>query len=126
MIKIPVSVGELIDKVSILHVKQLTISNEEKLEYVNKEFELLYNISSYYLNNQEIENLYHQLVEINKKLWDIEDKIREKERKNEFDEEFIELSRSVYFTNDERSKIKKKINDITGSNFSEEKSYEEY
>ena len=71
MIKIPVSVGELIDKLSILHVKQLKISNEEKLEYVNKEFELLYNISSYYLNNQEIENLYHQLVEINKKLWDI-------------------------------------------------------
>ena len=62
MITIPVSVGEIIDKLSILHVKQLKISNEEKLEYVNKEFELLYNISSYYLNNQEIENLYHQLV----------------------------------------------------------------
>ena len=68
MITIPVSVGELIDKLSILHVKRLKISNEEKLEYVNKEFELLYNISSYYLNNQEIENLYHQLVEINKAL----------------------------------------------------------
>ena len=82
MIKIPVSVGEIIDKLSILHVKQLKISNEEKLEYVNKEFELLYNISSYYLNNQEIENLYHQLVEINKKLWDIEDKLRVIESKN--------------------------------------------
>ena len=62
MIKIPVSVGELIDKLSILHVKQLKISNEEKLEYVNKEFELLYNISSYYLNNQEIETLWRDPI----------------------------------------------------------------
>ena len=96
MIKIPVSVGELIDKLSILHVKQLKISNEEKLEYVNKEFELLYNISSYYLNNQEIENLYHQLVEINKKLWDIEDKLRVIESENNFDSTFIEIVHHKY------------------------------
>ena len=115
MITIPVSVGEIIDKLSILHVKQLKISNEEKLEYVNKEFELLYNISSYYLNNQEIENLYHQLVEINKKLWDIEDKLRVIESKNNFDSTFIELARKVYFTNDERFRLKNEINLITSS-----------
>lgn len=126
MIKIPVSVGELIDKLSILHVKQLKISNEEKLEYVNKEFELLYNISSYYLNNQEIENLYHQLVEINKKLWDIEDKLRVIESENNFDLTFIELARKVYFTNDERFRLKNEINLNTSSEIREMKDYKKY
>ena len=126
MIKIPVSVGELIDKLSILHVKQLKISNEEKLEYVNKEFELLYNISSYYLNKQEIENLYHQLVEINKKLWDIEDKLRVIESENNFDSTFIELARKVYFTNDERFRLKNEINLITSSEIREMKDYKKY
>ena len=126
MITIPVSVGELIDKLSILHVKQLKISNEEKLEYVNKEFELLYNISSYYLNNQEIENLYHQLVEINKKLWDIEDKLRVIESENNFDSTFIELARKVYFTNDERFRLKNEINLNTSSEIREMKDYKKY
>ena len=126
MVTIPVSVGELIDKLSILHVKQLKISNEEKLEYVNKEFELLYNISSYYLNNQEIENLYHQLVEINKKLWDIEDKLRVIESENNFDSTFIELARKVYFTNDERFRLKNEINLITSSEIREMKDYKKY
>ena len=126
MITIPVSVGELIDKLSILHVKRLKISNEEKLEYVNKEFELLYNISSYYLNNQEIENLYHQLVEINKKLWDIEDKLRVIESENNFDSTFIELARKVYFTNDERFRLKNEINLITESEIREVKEYVKY
>ena len=126
MIKIPVSVGELIDKLSILHVKQLKISNEEKLEYVNKEFELLYNISSYYLNNQEIENLYHELVEINKTLWDIEDKLRIIESENNFDLEFIDLARKVYFTNDERFRLKNQINLITLSEIREIKDYKKY
>ena len=75
MIHTPVSAGELIDKLSILHVKQTKITNEEKLEYVNKEFELLYNMSSNYLEQPEIESLYHQLVDINTKLWDIEDRL---------------------------------------------------
>ena len=126
MLTVPVSVGELIDKLSILHVKQLKISNEEKLEYVNKEFELLYNISSYYLNNQEIENLYHQLVEINKKLWDIEDKLRVIESENNFDSTFIELARKVYFTNDERFRLKNEINLITSSEIREMKDYKKY
>ena len=126
MITIPVSVGELIDKLSILHVKQLKISNEEKLEYVNKEFELLYNLSSYYLNNQEVENLYHQLVEINKKLWDIEDKLRVIESENNFDSEFVDLARKVYFTNDERFRLKNKINLITLSEIRDIKDYIKY
>lgn len=126
MITIPVSVGELIDKLSILHVKRLKISNEEKLEYVNKEFELLYNISSYYLNNQEIENLYHQLVEINKKSWDIEDKLRVIESENNFDSTFIELARKVYFTNDVRFRLKNEINLITSSEIREMKDYKKY
>jgi nitrogen-specific signal transduction histidine kinase len=126
MITIPVSVGELIDKLSILHVKQLKISNEEKLEYVNKEFELLYNLSSYYLNNEEVEKLYHQLVEINKKLWDIEDKLRVIESEHNFDLEFIDLARKVYFTNDERFKLKNEINLITLSEIREIKDYKKY
>jgi hypothetical protein len=126
MITIPVSVGELIDKLSILHVKQLKISNEEKLEYVNKEFELLYNLSSYYLNNEEVENLYHQLVEINKKLWDIEDKLRVIESEHNFDLEFIDLARKVYFTNDERFRLKNEINLTTLSEIREIKDYKKY
>ena len=113
MITIPVSVGELIDKLSILHVKQVKISDEKKLEYVNKEFELLYNLSSYYLNNEEVETLYHQLVKINTKLWDIEDKLRIIESEQNFDSEFIDLARKVYFTNDERFRLKNQINSIS-------------
>ena len=126
MIVIPVSVGELIDKLSILHVKQLKISNEEKLEYVNKEFELLYNLSSNYFNNQEVENLYHKLIEINKKLWDIEDKLRVIESENNFDLEFIDLSIKVYFTNDERFRLKNEINLTTLSEIREIKDYKKY
>ena len=126
MITIPVSIGELIDKLSILHVKQLKISNEEKLEYVNKEFELLYNLSSYHLNNEEVETLYHQLVKINTKLWDIEDKLRIIESEQNFDSEFIDLARKVYFTNDERFRLKNQINSITLSEIKEIKEYQKY
>ena len=89
MITIPVSVGELIDKLSILHVKQMKISNPEKLEYINKEFELLYNFSSVYLNNEEISNLYHELVKTNSELWEIEDMLRVIETEKTFDSKFI-------------------------------------
>lgn len=126
MITIPVSVGELIDKLSILHVKQVKISDEKKLEYVNKEFELLYNLSSYHLNNEEVETLYHQLVKINTKLWDIEDKLRIIESEQNFDSEFIDLARKVYFTNDERFRLKNQINSITLSEIKEIKEYQKY
>jgi hypothetical protein len=126
MIQAPVSVGELIDKLSILHVKQTKITNEEKLEYVNKEFELLYNLSSGYLDNPEIELLYHQLVETNSKLWDIEDRLRVIETERKFEGEFIDYARKVYFTNDERFRLKNKINNISNSEIREVKEYVKY
>jgi len=126
MIQAPVSVGELIDKLSILHVKQTKITNEEKLEYVNKEFELLYNLSSGYLDNPEIELLYHQLVETNSKLWDIEDRLRVIETERKFEGEFIDYARKVYFTNDERFRLKNEINNISNSEIREVKEYVEY
>ena len=126
MIYTPVSVGELIDKLSILQVKKTKITNEEKLEYINKEFELLYNLSSVYLNVKELETLYHILVKTNSKLWDIEDKLRVLESEKKFDEDFIELARNVYFTNDERFSLKNQINKITDSEIREIKEYIKY
>jgi hypothetical protein len=126
MITIPVSVGELIDKLSILHVKQTKITNLEKLEYVNKEFELLYNFSSVYLNNEEISKLYHDLVETNSKLWDIEDMLRIIETEQNFDIKFIEHARSVYHTNDKRFLLKNEINEKTSSEIREVKEYVKY
>ena len=126
MIYIPVSAGELIDKLSILQVKKNKISNEEKLILVNKEFELLYNLSSVYLDSNEIETLYHQLCEVNEKLWDVEDELRILETKKLFEFDFIELARKVYFTNDERFGLKNKINLITDSEIREVKEYVKY
>jgi hypothetical protein len=126
MISVPVSVGELIDKLSILQVKKTKISNPEKLEYINKEFELLYNLSSVYLNDSEIENLYHELVQVNSKLWDIEDRLRVIETEKRFAGEFIDYARKVYFTNDKRFELKNKINQITSSEIREVKEYVQY
>jgi hypothetical protein len=126
MIHVPVSVGELIDKLSILHVKQTKITNEEKLGYVNKEFELLYNMSSEYLSQPEIETLYHSLVTVNSKLWDIEDKLRVLESEKRFEGEFVDLARKVYFTNDERFRLKNEINKFTDSEIREVKDYVKY
>jgi hypothetical protein len=126
MVTVPVSIGEMIDKLSILQVKKTKISDEKKLEFVNKEFEILYNLSSVYLDNLEIEPLYHQLVEINSSLWDVEDKLRVLEKKNIFEGEFISLARKVYFTNDERFRLKNEINSITSSEIREVKDYVKY
>ena len=126
MIYVPVSVGELIDKLSILHVKKIKISNEEKLTLVNKEFELLYNLSSVHLDSSEIESLYHQLCDINEKLWDVEDKLRVLETEKKFEGEFIDMARKVYFTNDERFRLKNEINLITDSEIREVKEYVKY
>jgi hypothetical protein len=86
MISVPVSVGELIDKLSILHVKKTKISNEEKLSFINREYELLYDMSSFYLNNEEIIKLYNKLIEVNSNLWEVEDELRILESKSIFDE----------------------------------------
>ena len=120
---IPVSLGELYDKFSILLIKSEKISDKTKLLEVKREISLLEPyINKFNLNNEMRENI--KLV--NEKLWNIEDSIRLKEYKNEFDEEFIMLARSVYITNDERAKIKNEINKILNSEINEIKSYANY
>ena len=126
MIQIPVSVGELIDKLSILYIKQTMITDNSKLEFIKKEFELLYNFSSSYLNDEKLLDLYHQLVNVNTRLWTIEDELRIIESQKIFDNKFIELSRLVYKNNDIRFTIKNTINQLTNSEIQEQKDYVNY
>ena len=126
MISVPVSIGEMIDKLSILQVKKNNVKDENKLVFIKKEFELLYNFSSEYLSNLETESIYHRLVEVNSNLWDFEDKLRIMEKEQRFDDEFISLARKVYFTNDERFRLKNEINLITDSEIREIKDYVKY
>ena len=122
--KIEVSIGEIIDKLSILQIKTSFIKDDEKLNNVKKEYDYLYNIV---FNEMKIKQSdFFNMVDINQVLWKIEDDIRDKERDKVFDTEFIELARSVYTTNDKRAEIKKKINLKYGSLFVEEKSYSNY
>ena len=119
-----ISAGELIDKITILEIKKDKIKQVEKLLEVNKEFKsLIETFNKNISNNEEIKDLMSNLKEINLKLWDIEDKKRLAERKNIFDDKFIQLARDVYKFNDERAKIKLKINILLGSNIKEVKSY---
>lgn len=124
--KVEVSNGELLDKLSILEIKLDKIQDDVKLHNIRREKEILYPYCKILLNEEQVQNLYLELVSVNRKLWDVEDLLREKERNKIFDHEFIELARSVYFTNDDRAKIKKKINIITKSELVEEKSYKSY
>lgn len=126
MLKVPVSVGELIDKLSILQVKKVKITNSEGLKYVSEEYELLYNESEVYLQLSGVKSLYDSLIEVNSTLWDVEDKLRVFESEKKFDDEFIELSRKVYYTNDERFRLKNEINLITFSKIREVKDYKPY
>ena len=126
MISIPVSVGELIDKLSILRVKKNMITDEEKLTFVNKEFDLLNDLSSDFLSDSEIYDLYNKLCITNSKLWYIEDELRVLEKQKSFGNEFVELARSVYFTNDERFELKNEINKKTNSSIKEIKEYINY
>lgn len=127
MEKILVSHGEILDKVSILIIKKQKINDKNKLLNVKKELNILQTVfQSIVKNNHNIQNLYNQLVDINTKLWDTEDGIRAKEKQQLFDNEFINLARSVYMLNDKRAKIKKEINTISDSELTEEKSYTEY
>jgi len=123
--KIEVSIGEIVDKLSILQIKKENIIDKEKLQNVNKEYLYLHEIVFSELNINHDDD-YLRLLEVNKTLWKIEDDIREKESKKEFDNQFIELARSVYITNDVRANIKKSINIKYGSLFVEEKSYSDY
>ena len=126
LISTPISLGELVDKISILMIKKKNISDSIKLQHVNKELEFLQKTLKKYISEDKINEFLLTLVNINSKLWDIEDDIRECERKRLFDQTFIDLARSVYFTNDERAKVKNDINKTFGSELVEVKSYEEY
>jgi hypothetical protein len=123
IIECPVSLGEVVDKMTILELKEEFIDDKEKLVHVMNEHRLLSEKIAELLKNNDLMELKHSLYEINKKLWIIEDNIRLKEIKQEFDGEFIELARSVYVTNDLRFRQKDKINKTFGSNIREVKSY---
>ena len=122
-----ISVGELLDKISILEIKQKNLKDEEKLKIVTKELlSLQETLKKDVKFTDKIQSLYNDLKNINSKLWEIEDGKRDCERRKEFGEEFIQLARSVYIENDNRAKIKNNINKLSGSNISEVKSYEKY
>ena len=126
--KVEVSNGELLDKLTILELKISNISDEKKLINVKKEFNELSPLAKLLFEKFKDELLikYKELALINSELWKIEDDIRECEKNKNFGEKFVELARAVYFTNDKRSDVKKQINILTGSGFIEEKSYEDY
>jgi primase-polymerase (primpol)-like protein len=120
-----ISAGELVDKITILKIKKEKIANKEKLVEIKKELDSLTNTFNKSIKkNINLETLTKELENVNLKLWNIEDKKRELEKKQEFGKEFIELARNVYKSNDERAKIKLKINEALGSNIKEVKSYE--
>jgi hypothetical protein len=124
-IECEVSLGEMIDKISILKIKMLNIKDTEKIKHVqNEENILMKKLNS--LNLEGIQYHLEQMIEVNSKLWKIEDDIRDKERAKKFDQEFIELARAVYVSNDERFKRKHTINQIYQSNIVEVKSYQKY
>ena len=126
--KVEVSNGELLDKLTILELKLSNISDVQKLTNIQKEHDELNPLAGQLFDSygEELKNLYKQLAEINSELWTIEDDIRECERNKDFGSDFVSLARAVYFTNDKRSEIKKSINLVTGSGFVEEKSYKDY
>ena len=126
-IHVPISPGELIDKITILQIKAARITDAAKVANVRHELALLeatWRASPY--SSHDIEKHWSGLRRVNEKLWDVEDLLRDKERAHTFDQEFIELARAVYFTNDERAAIKREINTKLGSKIVEEKSYAAY
>ena len=125
--QVPISWGELFDKITILQIKLENLTSKNALENVEQELKKLQSILTQNgPKTMETLQLEGELRRTNQQLWGIEDKIRDKERTNSFDDEFIQLARSVYITNDERSRIKRKINELLGSELVEEKSYAEY
>ena len=126
-ILVEVSVGELLDKLSILEIKQEKIKDSEKLKYINDEYEVLKEqLSKNVQSDNTLEKLFKSLKEINSKLWHIEDDKRMCEKNSDFGEQFIKLSRDVHFLNDDRAKIKLEINNHTGSKIKEIKEYTKY
>ena len=126
-ILVEVSVGELLDKISILEIKKEKIKDSEKLKFINDEYNVLKDqFNKYVKSDEKIDKLFKSLKEINSKLWVIEDDKRLCEKKSDFGEEFIKLSRDVHFLNDERAKIKLEMNNHTGSKIKEIKEYTSY
>ena len=124
---VEVSVGELLDKISILEIKKEKIKDAEKLKFINNEHSILKNqLDENIKSDEKLNNLYQSLKEINSKLWVIEDDKRQCEKDKDFGEKFIKLSRDVHFLNDDRAKIKLEINNHTGSVIKEIKEYTSY
>ena len=122
-----VSIGELLDKISILEIKQEKIKDPEKLKFINNEHSILKDqLKNSVKSDDKLNNLYQSLKEINAKLWVIEDDKRQCEKDKDFREKFIKLSRDVHFLNDDRAKIKLEINNHTGSTIKEIKEYTNY
>jgi len=122
-----VSVGELLDKISILEIKQEKIKDDKNLKFINDEYNVLKTeLNKNIKNDDKLNNLFNSLKEINSKLWVIEDDKRMCEKNKDFGEKFIKLSRDVHFLNDERAKIKLEINNHTGSKIKEIKKYTNY
>ena len=124
--KVEISDGELLDKISILQIKLERILDESKLSNIRTEYEGLTETGINLLEDKQVSVLYKKVKAINETLWDLEDDIRMKEKARAFDEKFIKLAREIYKTNDRRAEVKKEINLLTGSLFVEEKSYEQY
>jgi len=122
--KIEVSNGEIADKLTIIEIKLKHIQDPDKRKNLQNEYEVLDAAVAKIIKKDH--KLYQDLLKINQELWDIEDTCRDLERAKDFGEEFIKTTRSVYFTNDRRSEVKKQINELTGSNLVEEKSYQKY
>ena len=124
---VEISIGELLDKISILEIKQEKIKNPEKLKFITDEHSILKNqLGKNVKTDEKLENLFQSLKEINAKLWNIEDDKRQCEKEKTFTEKFIKLSRNVHFLNDDRAKIKLEINNLTGSKIKEIKEYTSY
>ena len=124
--KVEISNGELLDKFSILEIKMGNITEPSKLANVENEYRELTSDCTNLLRDSKISTLYAELKSINQKLWVIEDDIRDCERSKDFGPQFVSLAREVYFTNDDRARIKKEINLASGSSLVEEKSYQDY
>jgi hypothetical protein len=126
MIEVPVSWGELIDKITILQIKSDRMRDEQKLVNVRKELALLTGKLGNNASLAEVARLTGELYEVNAALWDIEDDIRDCENAGDFGEKFVQLARSVYITNDKRAELKREVNAVLGSELIEEKSYQKY
>ena len=126
MILVEVSIGEILDKLTILTIKKQNISDPQKLVHIEKEYDILKERSKKYLDSIDVRAVFEELIEVNSKLWVIEDDLRELESERRFDEEFVEKARLVYKTNDHRFVLKNKINLLTDSGVQEQKGYKSY